>query len=121
MDTRKQIFGWEWEGDLYRLFGERSVLRSIVARHDPMTLGIDGAEVIRQCVVSKQVFSVHQVYFTLDHKFSLADSSITFFRFSKTCFHVLSPLPRPRIPQTRPPYYCFVDLEHHRVHISRGL
>ncbi|CAM9314665.1 unnamed protein product, partial [Hapterophycus canaliculatus] len=45
-----QIFGWEWEGDLYRLFAERSVQRKIVTRYDPMTLGIDGAEVIRQCV-----------------------------------------------------------------------
>ncbi|CAM9971572.1 unnamed protein product, partial [Ectocarpus sp. 4 AP-2014] len=47
-----QIFGWEWEGELYRLFRERSLLRTIVTRRDPMTLGIHGAEIVRDCVVS---------------------------------------------------------------------
>ncbi|CAN0068243.1 unnamed protein product [Scytosiphon promiscuus] len=48
-----QIFGWEWEGDLHRLFSERSVVRAIVTRRDPMTLGINGAEVIRQCATEE--------------------------------------------------------------------
>ncbi|CAM9477123.1 unnamed protein product [Ectocarpus fasciculatus] len=48
-----QIFGWEWEGELYRLFRERSLLRTIVTRRDPMTLGIHGAEVVRDCVDTK--------------------------------------------------------------------
>lgn len=48
-----KVFGWEWEGDLYRLFRERSSLRKVVSRRDPMTLGIFGAEAVRECVVSK--------------------------------------------------------------------
>eukprot|EP00903_Cladosiphon_okamuranus_P021088 g19371.t1 len=44
-----QVFGWEWEGDLYRLFLERSLLRTMVTRRDPMTLGVHGAEAIREC------------------------------------------------------------------------
>eukprot|EP00752_Nemacystus_decipiens_P002009 g1929.t1 len=44
-----QVFGWEWEGELYRLFLERSFLRTMVARRDPMTLGVHGAEVVREC------------------------------------------------------------------------
>ncbi|CAM9461722.1 unnamed protein product, partial [Pylaiella littoralis] len=45
-----QVFGWEWEGELYRLFRERSSFRTVVSRRDPMTLGVHGAEVIRECL-----------------------------------------------------------------------
>lgn len=48
-----QVFGWEWEGELYRLFLERSFLRTMVARRDPMTLGVHGAEAVRACEVRR--------------------------------------------------------------------
>lgn len=54
-----KVFGWEWEGELYRLFVERSFLRTMVTRRDPMTLGIHGAEAIRECEVNKDIQSVH--------------------------------------------------------------
>lgn len=44
-------FAWEWEGDLHRLFCDRSYPRVLVERRDPMTLGMNGAEVLRECKV----------------------------------------------------------------------